>query len=108
MAQSASAAPDPQAPVRSFYGVLLTTMQQGRALGENGRYARLEPVVNRTFDIPYMSRLAIGPSWNNLTTAQQQQLVAAFAILGATYADRFDTYSGEQLQVLGERPFGDG
>jgi phospholipid transport system substrate-binding protein len=109
LAQGAAAAPDPQAPVRNFYGVLLTNMQQGRALGESGRYARLEPVVLRTFDIPYMTRLAIGPSWNNLPSAQQQRLVAAFAhYVGATYADRFDSYSGEQLQVVGERPFGDG
>ena len=108
-AQGTAAAPDPQAPVRSFYGVLLTTMQQGRALGESGRYARLEPVVDRTFDIPYMTRLAIGPAWNNLTTAQRQQLVASFPhYVGATYADRFDSYSGEQLQVLGERPFDEG
>lgn len=109
LVQSAAAAPDPQSQVRSFYGVLMTNMQQGRALGESGRYARLEPVVLRTFDIPYMTRLAIGPNWNNLTSAQQQRLVAAFAhYVGATYADRFDSYSGEQLQVVGERPFGEG
>jgi phospholipid transport system substrate-binding protein len=107
LAQSAAAAADPQEPVRNFYGVLQSNMQQGRMLGESGRYARLAPVVDRIFDLPYMTRLAIGPAWNGLGPAQQQQLVAAFAhYVGATYADRFDTYSGEQLQVTGERPFG--
>jgi len=105
--QGAVAVADPQDPVRNFYGVLQSTMQQGRVLGESGRYARLAPVVDRTFDIPYMTRLAIGPAWNSLSPAQQQQLAAAFAhYVGATYADRFDSYSGEQLQVTGERPFG--
>jgi phospholipid transport system substrate-binding protein len=102
-----AAVPDAQDQVRGFYGVLLGTMRDGRTLGESGRYARLAPVVNRTFDIPMMTRLAIGPSWGTLSPAQQQQLLAAFEhYVAATYADRFDTYSGEQLQVTGERPNG--
>lgn len=102
-----AAVPDPQDQVRSFYGVLLGTMRDGRTLGESGRYARLAPAVDRTFDIPTMTRLAIGPAWGTLSPAQQQQLMAAFAhYIAATYADRFDSYSGEQLQVTGERPNG--
>jgi phospholipid transport system substrate-binding protein len=102
-----AAVSDPQDPVRSFYGVLLGTMQDGRTLGQSGRYARLSPVVDRTFDIPTMTRLAIGPSWGTLSPTQQQQLLGAFAhYVAATYADRFDSYSGEQLQVNGERPSG--
>ena len=102
-----AAVSDPEGTVQGFYGVLLSTMRDGRALGESGRYARLAPVVDRTFDIPTMTRLAIGPSWRTLSAAQQQQVMAAFAhYVAATYADRFDTYSGEQLQVTGERPFG--
>jgi len=67
----------------------------------------LAPVVNRTFDLPFMVRLAVGPSWAMLTSAQQQQVTGAFAhYVSATYADRFDSYSGEQLQVIGERPYG--
>ena len=77
-------------------------MREGRVLGESGRLARLAPVVDRSFDIPAMTRLAIGPSWASLTPAQQQQLIAAFGhYVAATYADQFDTYSGEQLQVTG-------
>jgi len=104
-AQSAVAAA-PQDAVRSFYGVLLDNMKEGRMLGEGGRYARLAPVVNRTFDMPAMTRLAIGPYWATLTPPQQQQLMAAFAhYVAATYADQFDTFSGQQLQVIGERAY---
>jgi phospholipid transport system substrate-binding protein len=103
----AAAASDPQSTVRSFYGTLLGTMQDGRALGQSGRYARLAPAVDRTFDLPAMARLATGPSWTTLTPAQQQQLIEAFGhYVSATYADRFDNYSGEQLQVTGEQPYG--
>src|SRR5260370_30737461 len=102
-----AAVSDPQEAVRGFYGVLLGTMRDGRALVESGRYARLAPAVDRTFDIPMMTRLAIGPAWGRLSPAPQQHLLGALAhYIAATYADRFDSYSGEQLQVTGERPSG--
>jgi phospholipid transport system substrate-binding protein len=96
----------PQDSVRNFYATLLTTMKDGRTLGQSGRYARLAPVVDRVFDVPTMTRLAVGSSWATLPPAQQQQLTEAFRhYVAATYADRFDSYSGEQLQVTGERPY---
>ncbi len=102
----AALSPAPQSSVQSFYTTLLTTMKSGPALGENGRYARLAPIVQQLFDVPYMARLAVGPSWASLSPAQQQQIISAFGhYIAATYADRFDSYSGEQLQVLGEQPF---
>jgi phospholipid transport system substrate-binding protein len=107
LTQRMAAAADAQQSVRGFYGVLLSNMRHGRVLGESGRFARLAPVVDRTFDIPSMTRLAIGPSWATLAPGQQQQLIAAFAhYVAATYADQFDAYSGEQLQVAGEQPYG--
>ena len=99
----------PQTKVRSFYDTLLSTMKEGAALGENGRYAQLAPVVSRLFDLPWMARLAVGPDWATLGPEQRQQIVTAFGrYVSATYADRFGRYSGEQLQVLGERPIESG
>ena len=106
-AESAAAlAVNPQDNVRGFYDTLLTTMRNGPTLGQSGRYARLAPVVDRVFDVPSMTRLAVGPTWATLPPAQQQQLIDAFRhYVAATYADRFDSYSGQQLQVTGERPY---
>jgi len=98
---------NPQESVRSLYDTLLTTMKDGRMLGQSGRYAKLAPVVGRLFDVPLMARLAVGSSWAALSPAQQQQVTDAFGhYISATYADRFDSYSGEQLQVVGEQPNG--
>jgi phospholipid transport system substrate-binding protein len=98
---------NPEDTMRNFYSVLLGNMQEGRVLGESGRYAKLVPVVDRTFDIPLMTRLAVGPVWETLSPAEQRQLEAAFAhYVTATYADEFGSYSGQQLQVTGERPTG--
>jgi phospholipid transport system substrate-binding protein len=98
---------NPQDSVRGFYDALLTTMKDGRTLGQSGRYARLAPVIGRLFDVPLMARLAVGPSWATLSPTQQQQVSEAFGhYISATYADRFDSYSGEQLQVTGDQPYG--
>jgi phospholipid transport system substrate-binding protein len=103
---AAALALDPQANVRGFYDTLLSTMKNGRSLGQSGRYASLAPVVDRVFDVASMTRLAIGSSWATLPPAQQQQLTEAFRhYIAATYADRFDSYSGEQLQVIGQQPY---
>ncbi len=106
-AGAAAASSGAAEPVRSFYDVLLSTMKQGERLGQDGRYAALEPIVRRSFDIPYMTRIAVGPSWSSLPDAKRQQLTEAFGrYITATWADRFDSYSGEKLEVDGERPYG--
>jgi phospholipid transport system substrate-binding protein len=61
-------------------------------------------VVRQSFDIPFMTRLAVGPEWASLNEAQRQQVTQAFErYVAAIYAERFDSYSGERLQVTGER-----
>jgi phospholipid transport system substrate-binding protein len=106
-AQCAAFPADPQDSVRGFYVTLLATMKDGQTLGESGRYARLAPVVGKLFDVPLMARLAVGPPWTTLSPTQQQRVIDAFGhYISATYADRFDSYSGEQLQVIGEESYG--
>jgi phospholipid transport system substrate-binding protein len=91
--------------VRSLYDTLLATMRNGPALGPHGRYAQIAPVVRRVFDIPFMTRLAVGPEWTGLSEPQRQQVSQAFErYIAAIYAERFDSYSGERLQVTGEQP----
>jgi len=91
--------------VRSFYQTLLFNMQNGPSLGQQGRAARLAPVVSRVFDIPYMTQLAIGAAWATLPDPQRQQVMQAFErYVTAVYAERFDRYAGERLEVTGEQP----
>ena len=90
--------------VRNLYNTLLATMQNGPALGPRGRYAQIEPVVRRSFDVAFMARLAVGPEWAGLNEAQRQQVTQAFEhYIAAIYAERFHSYSGERLQVIGEQ-----
>ena len=91
--------------VQGLYDVLLSTMKNGWILGQSGRFAQLEPVIRKTFDIASMARLSVGPPWASLTEAQRQQVTESFArYISAIYADRFDSYDGQKLKVIGEQP----
>lgn len=93
-----------------FYGALLDTMKQAKQLGVKGRYDKLTPVLVKTYDLPSMSKLAVGPAWSTLSPQQQAAIINAFTRMTvATYASRFDGFSGEQFQILetSDRPNGD-
>jgi phospholipid transport system substrate-binding protein len=91
--------------VQSLYDALLSTMKNGRALGQSGRFTQLAPVIRRSFDTASMARLSVGPSWSALTDAQRQQMTESYGrYISAIYADRFDGYSGQKFEVMGEQP----
>jgi len=93
-----------------FYGTLLDTMKQAKQLGVKGRFDKLSPVLSKTYDLAAMSKLAVGPAWTTLTPQQQAAITNAFTRMTvATYASRFDGFSGEQFQILetSDRPNGD-
>jgi phospholipid transport system substrate-binding protein len=86
--------------IRAFYEALLTVMKQADKLGIRGRYEQLAPVVRATFDLAAMTRIAIGSDWNSIPAELQIALVDNFARMTiATYAARFDGYSGERFEV---------
>ena len=96
--------PGPIDVIRQFYVELQNVMQHAATLGARGRYQKLEPIVLRMFDVPYMARLSIGPSWARLATDQKRRVSQAYGrYLTALYATRFDGYSGERFEVLGEQ-----
>ena len=102
---------DPAASsIDSLYAALLDTMKQAQQLGLKGRYDKLAPVLTKTYDLTSMSRIAVGQSWSTLSAPQQLSIVNAFArMTTATYASRFDGFSGEQFEILQtvDQPNGD-
>jgi len=106
LSEPASAAPaSGSETIQGLYDTLLNTMKNGRTLGQSGRFVQLEPVVRRTFDIASMARLSVGSAWAGLTEAQRQQVTESYGrYISAIYAERFDNYSGEKLQVTDEQP----
>lgn len=91
---------DPKALVQAFYDTLLETMQQGEALGFEGRYKKLEPVIHQTFDVPTMAKIAIGAEWTKFTAEQKESMLKVFdQYMVTTYAARFKSYKGQQFMV---------
>jgi phospholipid transport system substrate-binding protein len=103
--EPAAAAPAPdtapvRAPVERLYAALLDVMQRAEALGFEGRYGVIEPVVAASYDLPFMAELILGRQWRALTPEQQKLWLDTFARLTvSTYADRFDGYAGERFEV---------
>src|SRR5262249_25132355 len=96
----ASAQEAPASRINAFYSHLLEVMKGGKALGYAGRAEKIGPAIDDAFDIPAMTRFAVGPDWATLPPADQTTLVAAFRHMTiANYAHNFDGYSGEQFHV---------
>ena len=101
----ARAAPNPEAVVAQLNGILLEVMRNAESLGYQGRYDKLAPVLEASFNLPLMARATVGRYWRDLDEAQREELVQLFTRLSiATFAARFDGYDGESFEILGERP----
>jgi phospholipid transport system substrate-binding protein len=90
----------PTTVIETFHAALIDVMRQGPALGGEARFRKLAPVVDRTFDLPLMTQVAVGPRWSSLSGDQQARLIAAFRRFTiANYVRHFDSYDGERFEV---------
>jgi phospholipid transport system substrate-binding protein len=90
----------PARQIQSFSETLTDSMRQAQQLGVVGRYNKLKPAVEQTFDIATMTQLAVGPSWSSTPASDQKALIQAFERLTiANYARNFDGYNGERFVV---------
>ncbi len=94
--------PAATAVVEQFHAALLDVMRSAQRLGVRGRFERLAPVMAQSFDLAAMARISVGPPWGTFSAADQQALTDAFARWSvATYASRFDGFSGESFATTG-------
>ncbi len=107
VSQHSYAGPDAKSTIDGFDASLLDIMKNAEKLGYKGRYEKFTPVVDKTYDLPLMARISVGPQWATLTPDQQAKVTEAFRQLSiATYASRFDGFGGESFQITGEAPTG--
>jgi len=105
LAPATAAEEAPRDIVGRLNAVLMEVMQQADELGFSGRYDRLAPVLSEAFNFPLMARISVGRHWRKLEDSDRDRLVDAFGRMSiATFATRFDGYSGERFEVLGEKP----
>jgi phospholipid transport system substrate-binding protein len=98
---AAMAAATPAQTIGTLYKSLLGTMRQAQQLGVKGRYEQLAPVLAQTYDMPFMSQMAVGRSWGSLPQQQKASIIDAFSrMMVANYASQFDGYSGEKFEIM--------
>ena len=96
---------DPAKVVDRLHVVLLAVMKQADALGYQGRFDRLAPVLRETFDLPFMAAKSVGRHWKSASEQDRRTLVETFTRFSiANYAGRFDGYSGQTFETLDQQP----
>jgi phospholipid transport system substrate-binding protein len=95
----------PSAVVRQFQAGLLSIMKESEKSTVKERYDRLAPLIEETYLLGDMIRIASGGSWTQATPDQKDRLRSAFKRMGVTtLATLFSGYSGESFEILGESP----
>ena len=105
LAASAAQAAAPVGPVQRLDNALIEVMKNADSLKFQGRYDKLAPVLNAVFDVPAMTKIAVGPMWNDASQADQAEMVEVFGRYMVTmYAARFKGYAGETFEVADSKP----
>ena len=95
-----AAAPEAAAPIAALDNALVEVMKAGKASSFAQRYATLEPVVERTFDLDSILETSIGSRWQSFTPAQQQDLRSVFTrFTVASYVSSFTSFEGERFEI---------
>jgi phospholipid transport system substrate-binding protein len=95
--------------VERLHAALLGVMKEADDLGYEGRYERLAPVLKTTYDTSFMAEKSVGRYWKQATPAEQKVLLDTFSrFMIANYAGRFDGYSGQSFQTVGQEPSAQG
>lgn len=93
------------AVVERLHGALSDIMQNAKALGFAGRRERITPVIEQSFDLPFITRFALGRYWADLSVEQREKIIDVFSRWTiAHYAARFNGYSGERFETIGSEP----
>ncbi len=95
----------PSEVVARLNDTLLSVMREAEPLGFQGRFDRLAPELLGAFNFQAMASIAAGRHWKKLDTAQRKRLIDVFGRSSiATFATRFDGYSGETFEIIEETP----
>lgn len=104
-ATTLAAAETPTALVDGLHESLLGVMKEAKTLGYTGRYEKLAPVLQASFDLDFMGSKALGRHWRSLSSDDHARWLETFhRFTIANYAARFNDYSGQTFEVLGEEP----
>ncbi len=89
--------------VETFQAKLIEVMKQGKKLGYQGRYEKLDPAVRASHDLKRIARITVGREWSKLSEQQKEQWIDVFSRLSiSSYAHNFKGFSGESFRFESE------
>ncbi len=104
-----SAETAPSDTIEKLHSTLIEVMQNADALGFEGRRDKLAPVITQSFDLTTICRIILGRQWDSLSPDEHAQMIDTFTRLTiATYAARFDGFSGESFRTVEQNPMNRG
>ncbi len=89
--------------VEGLHSLLIKSMKKGKETTCKERYDSLYKYIKNAFDFPTISRLVLGrKNWKKMDELEKKEFITAFMEMTvATYASRFDSYSGEKFKTKG-------
>jgi len=88
------------ARIKALDDALIATMRTPG--GQAARARVIGPVIERSFDLAAMTRLAVGPAWLKASPHEQAALVSGFrAMTIAQFAHNFEGWSGQHFALAG-------
>lgn len=104
LAQRGAPAEDPAvARVRGFYNTIQNMVRDARNADRDKMLNTLSEAVARAFDLPAMTRAAVGPQWSKIPAPKQKSLQEAFGrYFVATYVSRLGSAVGGRFEVAPE------
>jgi phospholipid transport system substrate-binding protein len=95
--------PEPSQTINNLNAALLQSMKRGSELGYEGRYRLLSPVIKDSFALSQTARMVAGGYWKTFSEEERNVYLKTYSEWTvATYAGRFDDYSGEQFKLISE------
>jgi phospholipid transport system substrate-binding protein len=104
----AMASINPQAVVKQVIDKALPVLRD-RGTPLQARRRELRGLLETHFDFQDMARIALGYHWRQLNPSQRAEFVQLFtAFIENAYLSKIQDYSGQEVEVLGQNPEGQG
>jgi phospholipid transport system substrate-binding protein len=92
----------PEATVASLHRGLTAASQSSAGASVDARYRALEPLIEKTHDLPYIAEFAVRKQWPMLSEKDRERFIAAFEKLSVmTYASRFKNVTANTFKSAG-------
>ncbi len=91
--------------VEEFHKLLIRSMKMGNNSTCTERFHFLAPFIEKGFDFGLISKIVLGRRhWKQMDEKTKEKFIKAFTKMTvATYARRFDSYSGQRFETVGAK-----